>query len=104
MFSDTGGQVPARPPAALTAAAVAAGCLLVAYAALGFAVMHGITRHLQERTLVLVGLYAGFVLLGWSGWPILVMALLGLVDGAIDLRGRVAATHRRPPVPPPERT
>jgi hypothetical protein len=86
------------------AASLPAASLLVAYAALGFAVMHGITRHLQGRTVVLVGLYTGFVLLGWSGWPILVMALLGLVDGAVDLRRRIAATRRPPPVPPPERT
>ena len=86
------------------AAALPVASLLVAYAALGFAVMHGVTRHLQGRTAVLVGLYAGFVLLGWSGWPILVMALLGLVDGAVDLRRRVAATRGPPPMPPPERT
>ncbi len=85
------------------AAALPAASLLVAYAALGFAVMHGITRHLQGRTAVLAGLYMGFALLGWSGWPILVMALLGLVDGVVDLRRRVAATRGPPPVPPPER-
>jgi len=86
------------------AATLPVASLLVAYAALGFAVMHGITRRMEGRTLVLVGLYTGFVLLGWSGWPILVMALLGMADGAFDLRRRVAATRGRPPVPPPERT
>ena len=83
------------------AAALPAASLLAAYAALGFAVMHGITRHLHGRTAVLIGLYMGFVLLGWSGWPMLVMALLGLVDGVVDLRRRVAATHGPPPIPPP---
>jgi hypothetical protein len=86
------------------AAALPAASLLVAFAALGFAVMHGVTRHLQGRTAILIGLYTGFALLGWSGWPILVMALLGLVDAAVDLRRRFAATHGPPPVPPPERT
>jgi hypothetical protein len=86
------------------AAALPAASLLVAYAALGFAVMHGITRHLHGRTAVLIGLYMGFVLLGWSGWPILVMAMLGMVDGVVDLRRRVAASRGPPPVPPPERT
>jgi hypothetical protein len=86
------------------AAALPAASLFVAYAALGFAVMHGITRHLQGRTVVLIGLYVGFALLGWSGWPILMMALLGLVDGVVDLRRRVAATRGPPRVPPPERT
>jgi hypothetical protein len=82
------------------AAALPTASLLVAYAAMGFAVMHGITRFMQGRTLVLIILYLGFVLLGWSGWPILMMALLGMVDGAFDLRRRVAATRQPPPVPP----
>ena len=86
------------------AAALPGASLLVAFAALGFAVMHGITRHLQGRTAILIGLYTGFVLLGWSGWPVLVMALLGLVDAAVDLRQRFAATRGPPPVPPPEQT
>ena len=78
-----------------TAAAVAAGCLLVAYAALGFAVLHGITRHLRSRALVLGVVYALVAVL-W--WPLLLMTLLGLVDAAFDLRARVAAT-RGPPAP-----
>ena len=81
------------------AAALPAASLLVAYAALGFAVMHGVTRHMHSRVIVLLILYTGFVLLGWSGWPILMMALLGLIDAAFDLRRRVAAT-RGPPAPP----
>ncbi len=83
------------PDIAGTAAAVAAGCLLVAYAALGFAVLHGITRHLQSRALVLAGAYALVAVL-W--WPLLLMTLLGLIDAAFDLRARVAAT-RGPPHP-----
>jgi hypothetical protein len=31
---------------------------------------------------------------------VLLMTLLGLVDTALDLRGRVAATRRPPPIPP----
>jgi len=83
------------PGIAGTAAAVTAGCLLIAYAALGFAVLHGITRHLQSRALVLAGVYALVAVL-W--WPLLLMTLLGLVDTAFDLRARVAAT-RGPPAP-----
>ncbi len=82
------------------AATLPTATLLVAYAVLGFAVMHGITRHMQGRAVVLTVLYLGFVLLGWSGWPILLMALLGMVDGAFDLRRRVAATRAPPPIPP----
>ena len=81
------------------AAALPTATLLLAYAVMGFAVMHGITRFMHGRTVALVILYAGFVLLGWSGWPILMMALLGMIDGAFDLRRRVAARHQPPPVP-----
>jgi hypothetical protein len=82
------------------AAALPTASLLLAYAVMGFAVMHGITRFMHGRTVALVILYIGFLLLGWSGWPILMMALLGMIDGAFDLRRRVAARHQPPPIPP----
>ena len=82
------------------AAAPPTASLLLAYAVMGFAVIHGVTRFMHGRTVALVILYVGFVLLGWSGWPILLMALLGMVDGAFDLRGRVAAARPPPPIPP----
>jgi len=69
--------------------------LLVAYAALGFAVLHGITRRLQNRSVVLVGIYTAVAIFGW---PVLLVALLGLIDIALDLRTRIAAT-RGPPAP-----
>ena len=69
--------------------------LLVAYAALGFAVLHGITRRLQSRSIVLVGVYTAVAIFGW---PILLVALLGLIDIALDLRTRIAAM-RGPPAP-----
>lgn len=77
------------------AAALPAASLLMAYAVLGFAVMHGITRHLPSRGIVLFGIYAAVAVFGW---PVLLMTLLGLIDTALDLRGRVAAT-RGPPAP-----
>jgi len=77
------------------AASLPAASLLIAYAALGFAVLHGITRHSQSRAIVLVGVYTAVALLLW---PLLLMTLLGLVDSALDLRARVAAT-RGPPSP-----
>lgn len=83
------------PGLAGTAAIVTAGCVLVAYAALGFAVLHGITRHLPSRLIVLSGVYALVALL-W--WPLLIMTLLGLVDSVFDLRARLAAA-RGPPAP-----
>jgi hypothetical protein len=102
-------RLPATTPFALAAALAAAfapgipgflaalfaGSLLFAYAVVGFAVMHDITRHLHGRLFMLVGMYATVIVLIW---PILLMGLLGLIDSAIDLRGRVAAA-RGPPAP-----
>jgi hypothetical protein len=75
-------------------AGVFAATLLIAYALLGFAVLHGLTRQLQARALVLVGVYTAVLILGW---PVLLMMLLGLIDTALDLRARVAM--RGPPAP-----
>jgi hypothetical protein len=77
------------------ACALVVASLLVAYAALGFAVLHGITRRLQSRTVVLVGIYSAVAIFGW---PVLLVALLGLLDIALDLRTRLAET-RGPPAP-----
>jgi hypothetical protein len=77
-------------------AGVLAAAMLMAYALLGLAVLHAITRGIGGRALVLGGIYlAVFVL----GWPVLAVALLGLADTAFDIRGRVA--RRGPPAPPP---
>jgi hypothetical protein len=77
------------------AAAIAAASLSVAYVVLGFAVLHGITRALRNRAIVLVGIYSAVAIFGW---PVLLMGLLGLIDAALDLRARVAAS-RGPPTP-----
>jgi hypothetical protein len=72
---------------------VLAASLLMAYALLGFAVIHAITRGISGRTAILTGVYAATVMFGW---PLLGLALLGLIDGMIDIRGRVAR-RRAPP-------
>jgi hypothetical protein len=102
-------RFPASAPA-LTAAAVVAtfvpglvgvsagvlsASLLMAYAILGFAVMHAITRSMSGRSLTIGGVYAAVIMLGW---PVLAMSLLGLADTAFDFRGR-AARRRGPPNP-----
>jgi hypothetical protein len=69
--------------------------LVMAYAILGFAVLHFITRDLKSRVAVLAGAYAAVFLVGW---PALVMTLLGLADAALNIRGRFA--RNRPPQPP----
>lgn len=69
--------------------------LLMAYAILGFAVLHAITRGMGSRPFALGGIYVAVIVFGW---PLLAMTLLGLADGAVDLRGRAA--RRRPPPNP----
>lgn len=64
-----------------------AASLLIAYAVLGFSVAHTLTRALPSRALVLGGLYAAVAVFGW---PVGILALLGIADAAFDLRGRFA--------------
>ena len=64
----------------------------MAYAILGFAVLHAITRGMSSRPFTLGGIYAAVIVFGW---PVLVMSLLGLADTAFDFRGRAA--RRRGP-------
>ena len=72
---------------------IVAASLLLAYGVLGFAVLHAITQGMSARPFVLSITYAGVILLGW---PMLALCMLGLVDTAIGLRGRVSA-KRGPP-------
>jgi hypothetical protein len=70
-----------------------AASLLMAFAMLGFAVLHAITRGMNTRALVLAAVYAAAVVLGW---PVLAMSILGLAEAAFNIRGRVAR-RRGPP-------
>lgn len=70
-----------------------AATLLMAYACLGFAVLHVVTRGIDARPFVLGGVYAAVIILNW---PVLIMSVLGLADTALDLRGR-AMRKRGPP-------
>lgn len=70
-----------------------AASLLMAFAMLGFAVLHAITRGMSTRALVLAAVYAAAAVLGW---PILAMSILGLAEAAFNIRGRVAR-RRGPP-------
>ena len=79
-----------------TVAGFLAASLAMAYAVLGFAVLHAITRGMDSRGFVLAGIYAAVAVFGW---PVLTMTLLGLADTALDIRGRVAR-KRQPPTSP----
>jgi hypothetical protein len=93
----TGGAIAASflPGLLGTAAGVLAAAMLMAYALLGFAVLHHITRGMNGRVFLLGGAYASVLVLGW---PLLLVMLLGLADTALDIRGRVAK-RRGPPKP-----
>jgi hypothetical protein len=65
----------------------------MAFAVLGFAVLHAITRGMGSRAIVLAGVYGLTIVFGW---PVLAMSLLGLAEIVLNIRGRVAR-KRGPP-------
>jgi magnesium-transporting ATPase (P-type) len=69
--------------------------LLLAFALLGFAVLHAVTAGVTGRGFMLTGLYFS---VGLFGWPIVLMSFLGLVETMVALRARVA--RRKPPSTP----
>ena len=73
---------------------VLTGSMLLAYAVLGLAVMHAITRGMTSRPFALGGLYAAVIVFGW---PMLLLSMLGLADTAFDLRGRAARRNSSTP-------
>jgi hypothetical protein len=76
-------------------AAIAAASLIMAYGVLGFAVLHAVTRGQSSRPILLGGVYACVLVFGW---PVLLLALLGLVDTFFGLRARFGARKGRPTV------
>jgi hypothetical protein len=81
-------------------AALFSATLLVAYAVLGLAVIHGATRAVAARPIILTATWVAVFVLGW---PILAATLLGLADHFIDVRGRVrGATNLSDHTPPNE--
>lgn len=75
------------PGMASLSATVLTASLLMAYAVLGFAVLHAVTRGMNSRPFTLGGAYAAVLMFGW---PVLALSMLGLADTAFDLRGRAA--------------
>jgi hypothetical protein len=71
--------------------------MLMAYAVMGFAVLHAVTRGRPSRGVVLGGAYS---IVAIFGWPILAVTLLGLLDAALDLRSRLSG-RRGPPAASP---
>jgi hypothetical protein len=79
-----------------TLGGIVAAALIMAYAILGFSVLHAITRRVGGRSFILTGAYLAAMIIGW---PLLVMTLLGLADAIFDFRKRAGAGH-----PPPTTT
>ncbi len=77
-------------------AAVFSATLFMAYALVGLAVLHSITAGLAVRNFIIGAVWALVLVLGW---PLALAAILGLVDSAIGLRGRIAG-RRGPPSQP----
>jgi hypothetical protein len=77
------------------AAQTLAAALTMAYALVGFAVLHTLTLALKNRALWLGCTYAVVVVFGW---PLLAMAGLGLADAVFGLRQRYMQS-RPPPLP-----
>ena len=76
-------------------ALIVTATLLMAYALIGFAVLHTVTLALKTRAL---WLSCAYVLVGIVIWPVLAMVALGLADAVFGLRRRYLKS-RPPPLP-----
>lgn len=69
--------------------------LLMAYCLQGLAVIHALTLGVSGRGGILTGVWVTFFLM--PGWPVLLYAIVGIVDAVLDLRARKAGAG--PPAP-----
>jgi hypothetical protein len=75
---------------------IASAALMMAYALIGFAVLHTLTLAIKSRALWLSGTYAVVLVFGW---PVLAMVGLGLADAVFGFRQRYLQRRAPPPVP-----
>lgn len=75
-----------------------AATFLVAYAILGFSVIHGASRAFPARMLMLTAVWLMVFLLGW---PLLLITMIGLADTMIDFRARFGGGTNLPTQRPP---
>ncbi|WP_420971146.1 hypothetical protein [Bradyrhizobium sp. B120] len=76
-------------------AQIVTAALVIAYALVGFAVLHTLTLTLANRGFWLGGIYVVVVMFGW---PIVAIFALGIADAVFGLRQRYLQT-RPPPLP-----
>jgi hypothetical protein len=79
------------PNVAGLVAGLFAATLTMAFALIGFAVIHTATRHMRGRAVMLLGTYGCVLLI----WPVLVMTLIGVAETLFGLR--VRSSRRGPP-------
>jgi hypothetical protein len=77
---------------------IVAASLFMAYAILGFAVLHALTRGLSFRPVLLMAAYGAVIVLGW---PVLAASFLGLAEAAFNIRARNGGSRAPPPATPP---
>ncbi|MEA2893012.1 MAG: hypothetical protein QOI05_3805 [Bradyrhizobium sp.] len=75
---------------------IASAALMMAYALIGFAVLHTLTRAMKSRALWLSATYAVVLVFGW---PAVAMVGLGLADAVFGFRQRYLQRRTPPPVP-----
>jgi hypothetical protein len=78
------------PGIAGSVASILTASLAIAYGILGFAVLHSITRNAKARPLLLGTSYAAVFVFGW---PVLLVAMLGLADTIFAFRGQKSRTE-----------
>ncbi len=71
-----------------------AATLTMAFAMVGFAVMHTATRGMHGRAAVLWGAYGCVIFLLW---PVLIMTIIGVAETLFGLRRRLSRRGPRPP-------
>ncbi len=76
-------------------AQIVAAALMMAYALIGFAVLHTLTLALKSRAL---WLSLSYVIVVVFSWPVLAMVILGLADALLGIRQRFMR-GRPPPLP-----
>jgi hypothetical protein len=73
---------------------IASAALMMAYALIGFAVLHTLTLAMKSRALWLSGAYAVVLVFGW---PVVAMVGLGLADAVFGFRQRYLQRRTPPP-------
>jgi len=78
-------------------AQIVTACLMMAYALVGFAVLHTITLTLRNRGLWLASVYAVVLVFVW---PVITVVGIGIADVIFGIRQRYLQRHMPPPLAP----